>query len=384
MPTTKRFDTLDSWRGICAIIVALGHFCFYLQHIPVTMGPLVKNSFIFVDYFFVLSGFVISLNYKDKITSRPDVCRFIALRFGRIYPLHVFVLILLIGLEFIRSKLQHDAMFIDPTKSISTLFSNLLLLHSMGLHSYLSWNFPSWSISVEFYTYVLFALVVLFFGIRRLSLVSIILYIGAPVALFLLTQRDSADFTYDFGIIRCVGGFFGGVLVQKLYQRTSENFSNMSLSHATIIEILLLVAVYLFASIADTPISYLSSFFFAFCVYVFALEKGQVSNFLKKKPFLFLGMLSYSLYMTHAVVQRVMVNVIDMLEGHVGLDIVKKTVTETDTVPYFDVNHSVAFLLTLVMLCGTVVFSTLTYYFIEKPSYRWAKDKLSSKNEAHS
>jgi peptidoglycan/LPS O-acetylase OafA/YrhL len=56
-----RFVALDSWRGFCALLVAL-------YHVPVTafvfLNPLVRGSFLFVDFFFVLSGFVISFTYE--------------------------------------------------------------------------------------------------------------------------------------------------------------------------------------------------------------------------------------------------------------------------------------------------------------------------------
>ena len=87
---STRFDVLDAMRGICALIVALYHF--NTTGLLSQLG-IVKHGWIFVDYFFVLSGFVIAHSYGARLAERTvGVPRFIALRFGRIYPLHIVVL----------------------------------------------------------------------------------------------------------------------------------------------------------------------------------------------------------------------------------------------------------------------------------------------------
>lgn len=383
MSTHKiRFEVLDSWRGICALFVALGHFCFYFDKSTLTLGPLIDQSFIFVDYFFVLSGFVISFSYLGKIDTGVSAIKFILIRLGRIYPLHAFLLVLLIGLEFVRSHIQHDHMFIDQTKSLASLCANFLLLHSMGLFDYLSWNIPSWSISVEFYTYITFAIIAFCVRPKLFTPLSIALVIAAPVLLLILSQKPTSDATYDYGFIRCIGGFFAGVLIYKLYARTFSRFGDLSYYHATIIELLLLAAVFLFAlNIGENYLSFFSPLLFSICVYTFALEKGAISKALKYKPLVLLGTLSYSIYMTHAVVQRVMVNFIDIIEPRFGFNIIKERIESTDKAPYFDVTTPYALLFALLMILGTVIFSYGTYYIIERPSYMWAKCKISNFNK---
>ena len=55
-----------------------------------------------VDFFFVLSGFVISLNYFNKINSKNDLINFQKKRFLRLYPLHILTLFIFILIEFIK------------------------------------------------------------------------------------------------------------------------------------------------------------------------------------------------------------------------------------------------------------------------------------------
>jgi peptidoglycan/LPS O-acetylase OafA/YrhL len=86
----RRFRVLDSWRGIAALIVAFGHIK--------TSGwlstlPLATTSYRFVDFFFVLSGFVIAYSNKDKLYSNPSaIGSFLINRVARLWPLHLFVL----------------------------------------------------------------------------------------------------------------------------------------------------------------------------------------------------------------------------------------------------------------------------------------------------
>ncbi|MDY0029081.1 MAG: acyltransferase [Pseudobdellovibrionaceae bacterium] len=374
----KRFEVLDSWRGICAVIVLLGHFVTFFRN-GFSMGPLVGNNYIFVDFFFVLSGFVITRNYWEKIGTKTAAVKFAIVRWGRVYPLHLFILIMFIALEFARSRIEGDAMFGNAAKSLESLIGNLFLIHSMGFYSMLTWNFPSWSISVEFYTYLAFALLLLLCKPRYMTKMAAAIALIAPPALFLFAHVQETDITYDFGFIRCLGGFFAGVLVCRLYSVSADRLETIGKTHATLLEILMLVAVYLFAANVDnTYLSYASPYLFSVCVLVFAIEGGIISSIMKHKIFLFFGALSYSLYMTHAFVQRVMINGIDIVEKHIGLDMVTKGTNiedSTDIARYFEVSSPLAWGLTLVMLVAVIIFSTLTYYFVEKPSYKWIKNR---------
>src|SRR5215469_11877968 len=94
-----RFAALDGWRGICALLVALHHLSanghFYAW-------PLVRNAWLFVDFFFVLSGFVIAYAYGGRLSDAHAIKDFALRRLFRLWPLHVAVLMALIGLELYR------------------------------------------------------------------------------------------------------------------------------------------------------------------------------------------------------------------------------------------------------------------------------------------
>ena len=63
-----RFHVLDGWRGVCALLVAL----FHVNAVGHFYGlPVVRNGLLFVDFFFVLSGFVITHAYAERVSFRP-------------------------------------------------------------------------------------------------------------------------------------------------------------------------------------------------------------------------------------------------------------------------------------------------------------------------
>ncbi len=90
MPT-NRYDTLDGWRGLAALAIA-----FY--HLPVAHAfrDLAgwKNLEFFVDFFFVLSGFVICHAWGKRLTTAQDGWVFMQRRFWRVWPLHIVILAL--------------------------------------------------------------------------------------------------------------------------------------------------------------------------------------------------------------------------------------------------------------------------------------------------
>jgi len=82
-----RFLVPDSWRGICALMVALFHFP---TRSMFSQSAFVGGAYLFVDFFFVLPGFVIASSYGSRLSKPDELARFALVRLGRIYPLHFF------------------------------------------------------------------------------------------------------------------------------------------------------------------------------------------------------------------------------------------------------------------------------------------------------
>lgn len=272
-----RFKALDSWRGICAIIVVLFHF-------PVA-GPLkqawlITHGYLFVDFFFVLSGFVIAKAYEERLTEPGEAVQFIIRRIGRLWPLHVAMLAFFVAVSAIQGDIGGN-----DRHSVWAIFTNLLMIHGLGIHGDLTWNGPSWSISVEFLLYLMFAAL-------TLSSKRTVAYVGlvvGSVAVLAFWAPSGMGSTFDFGLFRGLAGFFTGALLARAPLRQM----------GTVAELLTVALVAVFVSSGMLQI--LSPFVFGWAVYVFAGSDGAVTRFLNRKPMLTLGDWSYSIYLTHTV-----------------------------------------------------------------------------------
>lgn len=301
MVKVSRFETLDSWRGICALFVVVFHFISMMPN-SLETSLFVRNSYLFVDFFFVLSGFVLCHSYRDKISSVPDLVRFAVRRFGRVWPLHAVVLALLVVAIVWVNRQPHpsglDMTWSRSSYAIDAIVPSLLLLNAMNMLGSV-WNGPAWSIGAEFYVYLLFASLMLVAG-RRLVLPALALSIAA-LALVYNWAPSFMNTTWDYGIIRCVAGFFGGVVAFHAY----EMMERKGLRCATLREAGVVAFVVLFVIFAGngadavSPLSLAAPAVFGLAVVVFAGQQGVISLALRAQPFRALGRYSFSIYMIH-------------------------------------------------------------------------------------
>jgi peptidoglycan/LPS O-acetylase OafA/YrhL len=375
--TCERFLVLDSWRGICALLVALFHFP---TTSVISQSGFVGGSYLFVDFFFVLSGFVIAGSYGSRLGAQDELARFALVRFGRVYPLHVLMLAAFAAFEALRLVLPalHGTGAAPFTGGfdLKSLIANLLLLQGMGVEDRLSWNAPSWSISAEFFTYLLFAGVVFATG-RRAWIWFVAAAVTAPLFLLAFSTRHM-DVSFDFGFIRCLYGFSLGALI-AWFQHDSIAEARQALGGGvgriawTLAELAMIAAIGLFVSIAGTSDAGIAApFVFALALYLFAHEGGWVSALLRGRPMLLLGSLSYSIYMVHIFVQARMINVGGLIERTLGHGIVGDMTLRGDAVTGFGVGSPwIGFAAIVAMLVAVVVASWLTWRFVEMPALAW-------------
>ena len=134
---SDRYVALDGLRGVAALFVALYHLQ-VSNH--VTHFQLVRNGYLAVDLFFILSGFVICSRYSSRIASPTDVLRFIGFRFFRVYPMHLVTLLVLLGLEVLKLYSQRsglisggDRVAFTGSTSWEALLANLALIQGLGI-----------------------------------------------------------------------------------------------------------------------------------------------------------------------------------------------------------------------------------------------------------
>src|ERR1700761_6810746 len=213
--TTKaHFKVLDSWRGIAALLVSLFHLNLYSVIYPLDF---VRNAYLFVDFFFVLSGFVITYSYGDRLKTLGDLGTFAIKRFGRLWPLHVVVLLAFVAVESAKAVLaaRGTSFYLPPftrANTLATIPVNLVFGQSFGLVQHLTWNAPSWSICAEFWTYLVFATVLVasstwFAGFRFAETTLVLIVLTLSVLILVLFAKSGIDASYDLGFARCLYGF---------------------------------------------------------------------------------------------------------------------------------------------------------------------------------
>ena len=361
-----RFRALDGWRGVCALLVAAHHIevhgFFYWQ-------PLIRNAWLFVDFFFVLSGFVIAHAYGGHLEKGLEIKAFVIRRFGRLWPLHAAMLLALIGLELAHVIIAHwhpiagERAAFTADRSPFAILTNLFLVQALGLHPYETWNGPAWSISTEFYTYLIFA-GVCFLAPRFRTLLSLLLA-GLGIVLLARFSRYGMRETFDWGIARCVYGFFTGVLTYEIWKRGAGKIPG-----GTLMEAAMLAAVVAFLPFVPGhfALEYFAPLLFAAAVLIFAGERGAVSRALVSRPAAALGRWSYSLYMVHTLVLAVLFSavhagelvfhrrwLIDLSDGRAILELGSPAADD---------------LLMLLYLAAVVALAALTWRMIERPGQR--------------
>ena len=375
-----RFETLDSWRGICALMVALMHFP---VSGPIGESAVVRGAYLFVDYFFVLSGFVMAHGYGRKIVDGAALRNFLFLRLGRIYPLHIAVLGLFVGFEVLRMlvpALRGDgAPPFTGDNSLSALLSNVLLLNGMGVEDSLTWNGPSWSISAEMWTYVLFGVGLLLLR-ARLWIALVCAVLVCPLVLFLYSPHYM-DATYDFGFVRCVFGFSLGVLLHGVLGRQPAlpEPTGSVLWLWTSAELAAVAGVLAFVSLAaGNAAGFAAPFLFALVLAVFVPARGLVSRLLRMRLFLWLGTLSYGIYMIHIFVQSRLINAGTLFGKVTGTELVGPF--QIDGVDFYGFGvQGAAFgtLMAVLMVIAVVVAAWIGYVLVERPFMRLSRRLVS-------
>ncbi len=364
--TASRFRALDGWRGICALLVVLHHIEI---HGWLYWQPLVRNGWLFVDFFFVLSGFVIAHAYGEKLVDGPRIKDFVLRRLGRLWPLHIVMLCALIALELAHLVLAQthpiagDRAAFLADRSPFAILTNVFLVQAMGLHGYETWNGPAWSISCEFYTYLVFA-AVCFLTVRRgpRLVVSALLAVLGLLVLARFSDYGMRE-TFHWAIFRCFYGFFVGVLSYEAWRRgASHLFAGRTWPE---LAALVVAAIFLIVAPGIRPLEYLAPLLFAVVVLVFANEGGAISRAMTIRPAAALGRWSYSIYMVHTFVIASLFSVLHVVELKVHRTWL---IHQAGGNAAIDLGSAFANdLLMLGFVAATIGLSAVTYRFVEVP-----------------
>ena len=213
----QKLPGLTSIRAIAAWWVVLFHTKEQLATLlPGWALQLIGSGYIGVDLFFILSGFVIELNYGERLAGGIEAwTEFLKRRFARIYPLHFVVLC---AMTVYALLVYAHSGHLTENFDFATLPAHFLLVQSWGVDSALRWNDPAWSISAEMMAYLLFPLTAFCARPRswpfRVHLLAIVALVGLLWLGFHLAGLDEiGQGVTVVGLLRCVIEFTIGVVL---------------------------------------------------------------------------------------------------------------------------------------------------------------------------
>jgi peptidoglycan/LPS O-acetylase OafA/YrhL len=233
----ERFATLDGMRRIAALAVALYHWGLATQ-------PLARLGYLAVDFFFALSGFVIALNYSQRLSGGLAPGQFMFVRLVRFFPIylagHVFGII------------QNLALLISGNPNAKT-GAELVLAITLGIFmlpvpldvkTLFPLNPPAWTLFLELLINVVFALGMFRWSSRVLALImaasaiTLILFTGAP----LYFDVGYSAPTFLLGVARLGYSFPLGILIFRILGNQPRSQSVYALIPVLILTICLLFA----------------------------------------------------------------------------------------------------------------------------------------------
>jgi peptidoglycan/LPS O-acetylase OafA/YrhL len=365
-PTAKYeyFHALDSLRGIAALQVVIFHLPAWFA--PLYHAELVRSGWVMVNFFFVLSGFVLCHSYADRLETRRDLSKFFVLRVGRIYPVHLLFLLLFLGFELVKyaGAAQGVAGGAFTDNSPRALLECLLLVQALGFSNNANaFNFPSWSISTEFYTYVVFAILAVAFARVRFRLVSALLAVVTLASLVFLKPELGTAHLW----MRCLTGFFVGCVTCYLYRALRGHQVSSLWSVVAAAALLAFLSVHLRLEEAFTELVYPIS---ACLVLALSLApQSPVNTFLGWRPLRWLGEVSYSVYMCHAFVLAIARRAVRAL---------KFPEVMVDGVATPQLPPVLGALLCLGSVVAALVVAGLTYRYVENPGRIKARQWVSA------
>ncbi len=292
-----QLDALTGIRGIAAWLVVLFHIRLSMaQLVPGTAIAVLGKGYLAVDLFFMLSGFVIWLNYGQRFRDRgvAEIRHFWWRRFARIWPLHAAILAGLALFALTLKASGHDI----SNYPLAQLPLHVLLIQNWGLTDGLSWNHPAWSISTELGAYLLFPLAAIsvpWERLRPLALLGIAGLLCAAVQLFFAGHGETAlgaDIP-RLGLGRCIGEFLLGVVTARLWQELAGRRGAALLS-------LLAAGMVIGGGLAlNLPETAFVPAGLAALLLALALDRGKIALLFAAAPLRQLGDVSYSTYLLH-------------------------------------------------------------------------------------
>ena len=378
MKSATYLSNLTPLRGIAAILTVIFHEDLFLGGalVPVKYSSLLTHMYLMVDFFFILSGFILCHvygKYFAESVSRKEFKKFSIARFARVYPLHFVTLSYLVLFYFVAAKMGIPSnAILQVDNSGYSILTNIFLLQSMNLHSWFTWVHASWSISTEWWAYMLFPFLVKPFsqlGNSGKLIAAILCFVGYfGIAYYVTptvgnpfgwpndTSRTSINVAYQWGYLRCLCGFILGMV---MYYGYKEEWAKKILGNGYTM-VLLGAGVFLTMHFFVTDLLVVS--FFPFILLSGAYGSKNIDRFFALTPLQRIGDWSFSIYLVHQPIIITSVYLFSYFNPAAA-----QSTAPPELIP--------AWTIAIIFIGIILFFSWLTYRFWELPARQWINAK---------
>ena len=300
-----RYAVLDTYRFFAALGVVIYHFESHFSPLRGQQTYVLDRFQSLVDFFFVLSGFVLMHTYGDRIRTLGAYGDFLRRRLARIYPLQLATVLICVVLAIavaLRDLAIHDHALID----MDLVPQNLLLVQAWGTTGRPGLNFPSWSISAEAFVYLLFpafAMAVFRLGAARTLILAVAVACAMELGRAALGMRSGFIATFDYGMLRAVPTFLAGMAVCRIVESRPALAVSWAIPNA-------LVALLVVLMIVQAPFAIIDALYPLLVGLIAAADRGGRPTRLAAPGFVMLGNASFAIYMLHTFVEIACVNVL--------------------------------------------------------------------------
>ncbi len=349
-------------RFLAGVSIVILHYGLYTWPISSDLVfPILGKSISAVSYFFILSGFILVVSSAKNGELIPEVktSAFWKKRAARILPVYIFSVLLFLAINF-----RYDPSIPLKWQTQSYVYS-LFLLQSWKYKMALDINYPSWTLSVEALFYFIFPWVysnLVSLTNKRLIIVSVAAWIiNSYVHVSLMEENVPHNFYMYFPLLHVatfITGICSGILFIRNYAWLSGNGKTYLFSISGLALLFMIFTAYKNWDFYNYQHNGLLSPFFILMFYSLAVMKGPIVTLFSSKPFVFLGDISYSIYLFQYPVLQICQKYIPGLKGKESKDI---------------------FFIYLLIL---IVFSALIYVFLEKPVRKFFTSRIKYNSQA--
>ncbi len=312
--TKQHYELLDGLRGVAALLVVCYHIFEGYAFAGGTMIESINHGYLAVDFFFMLSGFVIAYAYDERWNRTLTLKSFFKRRLIRLHPMVVMGTVLGFITYLIQGSVQWSGEHIAFSKVMLSLLCSMLFIPAYpgagyevrGNGEMFPLNGPGWSLFFEYIGNILYALF-----IRRLSnkgLGVLVLLLGVAWSTFALTDASGYQ-SIGVGWTLDVTNFFGGLL-RMLFPFTMgmflmRNFREIPVRGAFWICSLVLLLLFIVPFVeGNEPVLWNGSYEMFCVILVFPVlillgASGKTTDKRSTMICKFLGDLSYPLYIVH-------------------------------------------------------------------------------------